>query len=69
MRLVARTGWGREDDKRRALEAGFDQHLTKPLDPNELNSFLDRLLECLCLRVNCSGPGHCLAGDILDNVA
>jgi CheY-like chemotaxis protein len=32
MTLVAVTGWGQDDDKRRAQEAGFDYHLTKPLD-------------------------------------
>jgi len=30
--LVAMTGLGQEEDKRRALEAGFDHHLTKPVD-------------------------------------
>jgi CheY-like chemotaxis protein len=30
--LVALTGWGSEDDKRRAQESGFDVHLTKPVD-------------------------------------
>lgn len=34
--LVAMTGWGQDDDKRRALEAGFDHHLTKPVDPDRL---------------------------------
>jgi CheY-like chemotaxis protein/two-component sensor histidine kinase len=33
MFLIAVTGWGQEDDRRRAKEAGFDQHLTKPVDP------------------------------------
>jgi CheY-like chemotaxis protein len=28
--LIAVTGWGQENDKRRALTAGFDHHLTKP---------------------------------------
>jgi PAS domain S-box-containing protein len=32
MTLVAVTGWGQEEDKRRAAEAGFDHHLTKPVD-------------------------------------
>ena len=32
MVLVAITGWGQEEDKRRATEAGFDHHLTKPVD-------------------------------------
>jgi PAS domain S-box-containing protein len=30
--LVAITGWGQDEDKRRAVEAGFDFHLTKPVD-------------------------------------
>lgn len=38
--IVALTGWGQEDDKRRAAEAGFDSHLTKPADP----VILERLL-------------------------
>jgi CheY-like chemotaxis protein len=35
-RLVALTGYGRETDKQLAQEAGFDRHLTKPLDFEEL---------------------------------
>jgi PAS domain S-box-containing protein len=38
--LIAITGWGQEQDKRRALEAGFDHHLTKPIDPNNLEGLL-----------------------------
>jgi DNA-binding response OmpR family regulator len=38
--IVALTGWGQEDDKRRALEAGFDHHLTKPVDPDSLLAVL-----------------------------
>jgi PAS domain S-box-containing protein len=38
--LAALTGWGREDDKRRSLAAGFDRHLTKPVEP----AMLERLL-------------------------
>ena len=30
--LVALTGWGQEDDKRRTREAGFDAHIVKPID-------------------------------------
>jgi CheY-like chemotaxis protein len=30
--LVALTGWGQEEDRRRSHEAGFDAHLTKPVD-------------------------------------
>jgi CheY-like chemotaxis protein len=38
--LCAQTGWGQEDDKRRARSAGFDRHLVKPVDPEELNRIL-----------------------------
>jgi CheY-like chemotaxis protein len=31
--LVAVTGWGQENDRQRAFDAGFDQHLVKPADP------------------------------------
>jgi PAS domain S-box-containing protein len=40
MALLALTGWGQEEDKRRALEAGFDYHLTKPVDPIALEKLL-----------------------------
>jgi len=38
--LVALTGWGQEADRQRATEAGFDYHLTKPVDPSLLNDLL-----------------------------
>ena len=41
--LVALTGWGQDADRRRASDAGFDHHLTKPVDPQTLNSLLDDL--------------------------
>jgi CheY-like chemotaxis protein len=41
--LVALTGFGQERDSRRAAEAGFDHHLTKPLDLEMLRELLDRL--------------------------
>lgn len=40
--LVAVTGYGQEDDRRRAREAGFDYHLTKPVDPDTLMNFVAR---------------------------
>jgi CheY-like chemotaxis protein len=36
MYLVAVTGWGQEEDRIKAFEAGFDAHVTKPADPDEL---------------------------------
>ncbi|WP_170162281.1 ATP-binding protein [Caldimonas tepidiphila] len=40
LRIVALTGWGSERDRQRAREAGFDHHLTKPVDPEALKRFL-----------------------------
>jgi len=40
LRLVAVTGYGQPEDKRRAREAGFDEHLVKPVDPAALNRAL-----------------------------
>jgi two-component system CheB/CheR fusion protein len=42
-RLVALTGYGQEEDQRRAREAGFDIHLTKPADPETLERLLAEL--------------------------
>jgi two-component system, chemotaxis family, CheB/CheR fusion protein len=39
-RLVALSGYGRDSDIRAALEAGFDEHLTKPPDPDRLERML-----------------------------
>ena len=41
--VIALTGWGAERDRARTREAGFDHHLTKPVDPPMLEAFLDRL--------------------------
>ncbi|WP_395056095.1 response regulator [Polaromonas sp.] len=40
MVLIALTGWGQSNDKKRASEAGFDHHLVKPVD-------YDMLMQCL----------------------
>jgi signal transduction histidine kinase/CheY-like chemotaxis protein len=40
--LVALTGYGQADDRKRALEAGFDVHLTKPADIVDLQNVLAR---------------------------
>jgi len=42
-RLIAVTGWGQEEDIRRSRQAGFDEHLTKPVDPNLLLQHIVRL--------------------------
>jgi PAS domain S-box-containing protein len=40
--LIAVTGWGQEEDRRRSHEAGFNHHLTKPVDPAQLEKLLVR---------------------------
>ncbi|MEZ5486956.1 MAG: PAS domain-containing protein [Steroidobacteraceae bacterium] len=40
LRLIALTGWGQTEDRRRTREAGFDHHLTKPVDPDQLIAVL-----------------------------
>ena len=40
--LVALTGWSQSDDKKRAADAGFDEHLTKPVDPDVLGRVLNQ---------------------------
>jgi PAS domain S-box-containing protein len=42
MTLVALTGYGQETDKKRALSAGFDEHLTKPVKIERLQALLNR---------------------------
>jgi PAS domain S-box-containing protein len=41
--LVAQTGWGQDEDRRRSAEAGFNAHLVKPVDPAELQRILASL--------------------------
>jgi signal transduction histidine kinase/ActR/RegA family two-component response regulator len=48
--IIAVTGWGQADDRRRTEEAGFDLHLVKPVDPARLLKLLD------------SGPGGLAQG-------
>jgi CheY-like chemotaxis protein len=38
--LLAVSGYGRDDDRRRSREAGFDHHLTKPVSVDELNALI-----------------------------
>jgi two-component system CheB/CheR fusion protein len=39
--LVALTGYGQEEDRRKTYEAGFDLHLVKPVDPEKLQNLLE----------------------------
>jgi two-component system CheB/CheR fusion protein len=41
--LVALTGWGQQEDRRRTAEAGFDHHLVKPPEPKLLERLLSEL--------------------------
>ncbi|HEX6637896.1 MAG TPA: PAS domain S-box protein [Steroidobacteraceae bacterium] len=40
LKVVALTGWGQEQDRRKTREAGFDGHLVKPVDPGTLHEVL-----------------------------
>ena len=42
MHLIALTGWGQESDRQRAIDAGFDRHLTKPVNTDALEAYLAR---------------------------
>jgi CheY-like chemotaxis protein len=41
--LIALTGYAQEEDQRTAREAGFDRHLTKPVEPGALLRLLEAL--------------------------
>jgi PAS domain S-box-containing protein len=43
--LIALTGWGQAEDRRRTREAGFDRHLIKPVAPDEVRALLAEVLE------------------------
>ncbi len=38
--LVALTGWGQEEDRRKSKEAGFDHHLVKPVNPEDVATLI-----------------------------
>jgi PAS domain S-box-containing protein len=40
-KIIAVTGWGQEEDRRKSREAGFDAHLVKPLDPTSLLQLIE----------------------------
>ncbi|GAA5118980.1 response regulator [Luteolibacter yonseiensis] len=43
--LVALSGWGSEDDRRKTTEAGFDEHMVKPATPQDLRQLVARVTE------------------------
>ena len=45
MRLIALTGWGQEEDRKLTQAAGFDRHLTKPVDIAVLQELVARPVE------------------------
>jgi DNA-binding response OmpR family regulator len=42
MTIIAQTGWGQAEDRRRSREAGFDHHLVKPVDFDDLVAVVER---------------------------
>jgi DNA-binding response OmpR family regulator len=49
---VALTGWSHDEDRARSREAGFDDHLVKPVDPQ----LLDELLQARARRAKATAP-------------
>ena len=45
LKLVALTGWGQPEDRRRARAAGFDDHLVKPIDIDALQALISSEVE------------------------
>ena len=45
VRIVALTGWGTQQDREKTAAAGFDDHITKPVDPDRLLSLIDGWME------------------------
>jgi CheY-like chemotaxis protein len=60
--LIALTGWGQDADKQAARAAGFDDHLTKPVEPGNVEAVLARLLGENSERLNAGTTGHPAAG-------
>jgi CheY-like chemotaxis protein len=56
--LVAVTGYGQEEDRRHALDAGFDRHLTKPVGISELRVLLTDVESARQTRGDAAGRSH-----------
>jgi CheY-like chemotaxis protein len=46
---VALTGWGQEEDRRRSVQAGFDEHLVKPADLETIERVCQDAMELIAL--------------------
>ena len=53
--IAAVTGWGQDEDRRKAREAGFDSHFTKPLSPDVLTEILSTIAQRLASGQGSSG--------------
>ena len=60
MYLVALTGWGRPDDRMRSKDAGFDVHLTKPIDAQTLDQTLSGAVQRQRSRTPAQQPANAL---------
>ena len=54
--IAAVTGWGQDEDRRKAREAGFDSHFTKPLSPEVLGELLGTIAQRQSSGQRASGP-------------
>jgi CheY-like chemotaxis protein len=56
--IIALSGWGQEDDRRRSREAGIDYHLVKPVDVDELGRVLTALAPARGNRLHVNSARH-----------
>ena len=61
--IAAVTGWGQEEDRRKARDAGFDSHFTKPLSPAVLEDVLGTIAQRLVSGGDESGAPRTRRGD------
>jgi two-component system CheB/CheR fusion protein len=61
--LVALSGYGQPDDKRQEREAGFDEHLTKPVIDTDIARAMERLERAAPLERDLQGPERCTPAD------
>jgi len=55
LRLIALTGYGRQPDRQRAFDAGFDAHFVKPVDIGRLVAWIEDLLKKVRVRAGTAG--------------